>query len=336
MRRRFSFASIMLILTAIFSIVSCSVQRNAVSNITPIKRDGFFLDTIISVSIYGMDAKEAGQSIDDCFELAKYYEDLLSKTIETSDIYKINSSAPSPVEVSPDTVNVIKKGLEYSKLSGGDFDISMGNVTSMWDFHSDNPTLPDLAKVSENASYVDYRKIKIDGNTVRLTESNVSIDLGGIAKGFIADRMKEKLLENGVTSAFINLGGNVLVIGKKPDDSPVRVGIQDPRNEDGAPIITLSDTENLSIVTSGTYQRYFEIDGVRYHHILSTKDGMPVNNDLASVTIISPSSTDCDALSTTCFILGEESATKLLNTFQNIKAIFIYNNGEMSFYNISP
>lgn len=317
------------ILISVLSFSGCK-KNDPIGNTVPIKRDGFFLDTVISVSIYGMDAKEAGQSIDDCFSLAKYYEDLLSKTIETSDISRINSSAPNLVEVSPDTIEVIKKGLEYSKLSNGSFDITMGNVTSMWDFHSDTPTLPDFSLVNEYASYVDYNKVIINGNEVCLSEPNVSLDLGGIAKGFIADKMKEKLLENGVTSAFINLGGNVLTIGTKPDGSPIRVGIQNPNSEESAPILTLEDTKDLSIVTSGTYQRYFEVDGVRYHHILSTEDGMPIQNDLASVTIISESSTDCDALSTTCFILGEKESEKILNKFSDVKAIFVYKDGTIS------
>lgn len=323
--------ALFLLILIIPGLFGCKRQDN-ISDSIPIKRDGFFLDTVISVSIYGMDAKEAGQSIDDCFSLAKHYEDLLSKTIETSDISKINSSAPNPVEVSPDTVEVIEKGLEYSKLSDGSFDITMGNVTNLWDFHSDTPTLPDLNIVAENVSYVDFNKVSISGNTVCLKESNVSIDLGGIAKGFIADKMKEKLLENGVTSAFINLGGNVLTIGTKPDGSPIRVGIQNPNAEESAPILTLEDTKDLSIVTSGTYQRYFEVDGIRYHHILSSDNGMPIQNDLASVTIISPSSTDCDALSTTCFILGKKEAEKLLSKFPGIKAIFIYKDGTISEY----
>lgn len=155
-----------------------------------------------------------------------------------------------------------------------------------------------------------------------LTDSKAKLDLGGIAKGFIADKMKAYLQSKKITSGIINLGGNVLTVGEKSDGSDYTVGIQKPFDESGEPICTVK-VKDKSVVTSGIYERYYRVDGKLYHHILDTTTGYPVNNNLYSVTIISDSSCDGDALSTTCFALGIDKAKELINSLSGVEAIFV-------------
>ena len=175
---------------------------------------------------------------------------------------------------------------------------------------------------------MDYKKIKIQGNTVCLKDPATKLDLGGIAKGYIADCMKSYLKKHGITKGIINLGGSVLCIGEKDRNVPFTVGIQKPFAEDGTPLFTLK-VKDLSVVTSGTYQRYFRKNGKLYHHILNTKTGLPVQNHLTSVTIISNRSTDGDALSTTAFCMGEKDGLAYIEKLKNTEAIFVLDSGNI-------
>lgn len=180
----------------------------------------------------------------------------------------------------------------------------------------------------EALSHVGYEKVTIKEDTVSFSDPLTEIDLGFIAKGYIADRMKDYLVSQGVSSATINLGGNVLTIGSRPDGTPFRIGIQKPFAPTGTPALTLPITD-LSVVSSGVYERYFELDGTLYHHILDTKTGYPIQNNLFEVTIISPSSMDGDALSTTCFLLGLEEGIALIESRENTEAVFLTSDGNI-------
>ena len=164
----------------------------------------------------------------------------------------------------------------------------------------------------------------LNGNTVTFSDPETIIDLGGIAKGYIADRMAEYLRGEGVTSAIIDLGGNLYCLGTKPGGQLFQVGIQYPY-EDRQTVIGSLPAEDLSVVTSGVYERCFTVDGKLYHHILDTTTGYPVENDLLSVTIISDASVDGDALSTSCFALGMEAGMSLIENLEGVEAIFITN-----------
>ena len=168
---------------------------------------------------------------------------------------------------------------------------------------------------------VDYTQIKVEGNTVTLPEG-MMIDLGGIAKGYIADELAAFLREQGVTSADLNLGGNVITIGRKPDGTAWRIGVQNPHGSRDESILILNLVD-ATVVTSGNYERYFELDGVRYHHILDPETGYPVSNGLASVSIITQSSMYADALSTACYVLGLEEGMALIEELEDVEAIFI-------------
>ena len=292
---------------------------------TSISKTGFYFDTVIKITLYDSDDADY---LDGCFALADKYENLLSATIESSDVSKINAANGSPVTVSPETAELIREGIDYGTLSNGQFDITIGKLSSLWDFSENPGIVPDADAITSAVSTINYQNITVSGNTVTLNDSDAAIDLGGIAKGFIADKMKAYLNENGITSGIINLGGNVLIIGPKEDGSDYRIGIQKPFSDTGTALATVSIPDG-TVVSSGVYERYFKKDGVLYHHLLNPKTGYPYENDLTGVTIICSRSVDGDGLSTTCFSLGLEDGMKLIESLPNTEAIFITSDGEL-------
>lgn len=284
-------------------------------------------DTVISVQILDpVDEKV----LKGCEKLCKEYDTKFSKSNEQSEISKINHAKGKFVEVSDDTITLLKKGIYYCELSHGIFDITIGSVSDLWDFHAEDPKVPSKKKIRSAKGHVNYRGILIQDNRVKLTDSKARLDVGAIAKGYIADRLKEYLKKNNVKHAIINLGGNVLTIGTKTDGSKYNIGIQRPFDESGQPITSVKVADK-SVVTTGTYQRYFEKNGKIYHHILDTATGYPCENDLSSVTIITDSSLTADALSTVSFLLGYEEGIKLINLLDNVDAVFITNDGEIHY-----
>lgn len=295
------------------------------SSAIPKRITGFYFDTVISITIYDSSSDEL---LDQCMELAAHYENLLSPNVEGSDIWNINHSSGAYVTVSDDTLSLLNTALFYARLSEGLVDPTIGSLSQLWNFGSDNQAvIPRQAAIESALSHIDYHMITIKDHQVMLNDPDARIELGFIAKGFIADKMKEFLLSKGVTSALINLGGNVLTLGNKPDGAPFSIGIQKPFGQSGETALTLT-LSDMSVVSSGNYERYFEQDGLLYHHILSTQTGFPVESGLSQVTIISDSSTTGDALSTLCFILGYEKAASLLENYPEIQAIFITEDGQ--------
>ena len=306
-----------LIVSCLFLLSGCALPKET----TPISRSGFYFDTVITITVY--EEKDA-PTLDACFALADRYEHLFSTKIPESDVARINAAEGTPVTVDPETVDLLNTALSYAKLSDGVFDPTIGALSSLWDFQADEPVLPDPVNIDAALSTVDYREVIVDekASTVQLLRPGAAIDLGGIAKGYIADRMKETLIEDGVTSAIINLGGNVLVLGEKPDGSAYKVGIQYPFQPEGTAIETL-EVKDQSLVSSGCYERYMTIDGILYHHILNTETGWPVDNDLLGVTILSSRSVDGDALSTICYAMGLTDGMALIESLPDTEAVFI-------------
>ena len=284
-------------------------------------------DTVISVQILDEADEEI---INGCAEICKKYDIMFSRTNPESEISKINNANGQPVEVSEDTIDIIKTGIHYGKLSGGAFDITIGTVTNLWDFKSEEHIVPSDKSLKAATSKVNYKNIIIKDNTVQLTDSAMMIDVGALAKGYIADRLKDYLLENAVEHALINLGGNVLAVGNKPDGSDFNIGIQKPFDETGQPITSVK-LNDQTVVTTGIYQRYFELDDTLYHHILDPGTGYPCTNNLYSVSIVTDSSLDADALSTTTFLLGLEKGMELINSLDGVEAIFITDNMELHY-----
>lgn len=286
---------------------------------------GMYFDTVVTVEVWGADR----EVLDHCEELCGYYEQLFSRTIEDSEVSKINNSGGQPVTVSDETAELIRLGLEYGDISDGYFDITIASASELWDFtDNEEKTLPDPGELTEAVTHIDYHNVRVDGNTVTLSDPDTKIDLGGIAKGYIADQLKKYLEEEGVEHALINLGGNMLAVGSKYDGSPFRIGLQKPFEPDGTPIVVL-EVNDQSVVTSGNYERYFEKDGTIYHHILDPDTGYPIQNDLYQVSIISDRSVDGDALSTTCYALGLEKGMELIQSLDGVEAVFVTSDYEI-------
>ena len=290
---------------------------------------GFKLNTAIQITAYGLSDESV---LDEAMELCDQYEQIFSRTRADSEVYRLNHGTLPQKDgwyvLSEECAELIAQGLYYSELSGGAFDITIAPVSSLWDFTAEDPKVPDAQAINAAKQLVDYRKVELNGNLLRFAKEGMGIELGAIAKGYIADRMKEFLIAEGVENAIIDLGGNILCIGERPDGEAFRVGIQKPfakRSE----TIAVAEIRNRSVVSSGIYERCFEKDGILYHHILDPKSGDPYENDLVSVTILSEQSVDGDALSTTCFALGLEKGMDLIDTLEDVQAVFITEDGEL-------
>lgn len=297
----------------------------------PITGTSFKLNTVVTVTIYDSEDRSL---IDEAFALCDKYENLLSRTREASELYQLNqgtlTEGPDGFALSPETAELIDKGLAYGQLSNGAFDIAIEPVSSLWDFVSSEKVIPTKEQLARALPLVSYEDVTLTGNSVRFAKEGMGLDLGAIAKGYIADRIKDQLVSQGVKSAIINLGGNVLCIGSKPDGKPFQIGIQKPFADRTETISTVQITDQ-SIVSSGIYERFFEQDGQFYHHILNPKTGYPYENGLVSVTIISDRSVDGDALSTTCFALGLEKGLELINSLDHVHAVFITEDYELHY-----
>lgn len=298
-------------------------------NTEPASKSGFFFDTAVTITVYETeDGIKKETLLDECFSLCQTYENMLSRTVKGSDIYRINHAAGNPTEVSAETANLIEKALSYSRLTNGVFDCTIAPLSMLWNFQGEHLSKPSARDISEALSHVGYENVLLDGRTVTLKDAGASLDLGGIAKGYIADQIKAFLKSEGAVSALIDLGGNILTLGSKPDGTAFQVGIRRPFG-DGADPIAAAAVHDSSLVTSGVYERYFEEDGVRFHHLLNPADGYPFDNGLYSVTILCDSSADADALSTCCFGLGLEKGLDLVESLDGIEALFITENYEL-------
>ena len=224
------------------------------------------------------------------------------------------------MEVSEETARCIEASLAYSKASDGLFDISIGAVSSLWDFVEG--VKPDDDAIEEAVTHVDYRAISVDGTTVTLADPDAMLDLGGIAKGFITDDLVSMLREAGCKSAMLSLGGNVYVLGESFRGDDWNVGVQDP-NGTANDVIASIPARDKSLVTSGLYERSFTVGDVLYYHILDPRTGYPVKTDLASASIVSDSSTDGDAYSTTLFLMGHDKAMELLNSDERFSGLLV-------------
>ena len=317
---------LLLTISAILSVILSGCQN---SSQQPVSRTAFYLDTVITVTLYDVPPSDAERLLDDSMTLVEGYENLFSKTKEGSDIWNINHSAGTTVTVHEDTVRLLNIALSYAEQYEGIVDPAIGTLTELWNFRDTGEHLiPTTSEITEALSHVRYQNIIVEDHQVTLSDPETRIDLGFIAKGYIADRLREYLLSQHVNSAIINLGGNVLTIGSKPDGTSFQVGIQKPFDNPGTTALALT-VSNTSVVSSGNYERYFEADGILYHHILSTEDGYPAHSGLTQVTVLCKNSVDGDALSTLCFILGYEKGRILIDSLPDVEAVFITENGEI-------
>lgn len=334
----------------ILLFTGCENITDADTSITgnePISISSIKLNTAVQITIYDSQDKAL---LDDCLALCDKYELVFSRTNEKSELYKLNhrkdtsdkdpnadgQTTPYPVSgtadtwhISEDLASLLSQGLSITRESDGAFDIAIAPLTSLWDFTAEDPKVPDDAAIQKALPLCSSDGVTIDGQDITLPSDDIQFDVGAIAKGYIADRMKDLLVKKGVKSAIINLGGNVLCIGSKPNGTPFKIGIQKPfadRNETEA----VMDITGKSVVSSGIYERCFKQGGKLYHHILNPQTGYPYENGLISVTIISDQSVDGDALSTTCFALGLEDGLKFAEK-KGVQAVFITEDYELHY-----
>jgi len=286
-------------------------------------RAEFALGTVCTITLFD----QGKDSIyNDIFNRLREIDNRMSVNISASDVSRINAAAGiEPVLVHEDTFKVIERAVYFARLSGGAFDPSVGPFVSLWGISSDNPRVPSQTEIVEVLPLINWRDIELDAqmSSVFLTRRGMALDLGAIAKGYAADEAAAIIKRAGIKRAIIDLGGNIFTCGEKSDKSPWKVGIQNPNDKRGEYIGIVQVTEK-SVVTSGVYERFFEKDGIRYHHIFSTSDGYPAENELLSVTIIAPNSMDADALSTSAFVMGYEKGATLINSLSDTEAVFVF------------
>ncbi|MCB2321346.1 FAD:protein FMN transferase [Clostridium tagluense] len=297
-------------------LVSCK------SNTKSVEKETYMMGTIVQLKVYGENSEKATEL---ALKRISDIESKMSVNIKSSEITKLNAKAGvSGEKLSVDTYSVIEKAVKYSKLTDGSLDATIEPIVKLWGIGTDKARIPSKSEIEEKLKLVDYKDIILDSknSTVQLRRTGQAIDLGAIAKGYTADEIKKVLIDNKVNSALINLGGNVFAVGSKPDGTSWNIGIQNPLDTRGQYLGTISVTDK-SMVTSGNYERYFIVDGKRYHHIFDPKTGYPSEAGLISTTIVSDNSIDGDALSTSTYILGLSKGIKLIESIKGVEAIFV-------------
>lgn len=309
-------------------IVAFSLSGCSGTSVQPVSKTEIYLGTVCKITIYD---KPQDKIFNECFKKLKEIDDSMSINKTGTELDKINSAAGiSTVKADSDVYNVIKSGVKYGDISGGKFDITIGTITTLWNIGTDKARVPEPSEIKSGLSLVNYKNIILNDSTkeVMLKNKGMIVDLGGIAKGYAADELSKILKKDGVKRAMIDLGGDILPVGRKADGSDWGIGIQDPNSTRGD-ILGEVRVGEKAVVTSGIYERYFEKNGKRYHHIMDTSTGYPIDNELASVSIITNNSTDGDGLSTTVFAFGVNDGMKLYNRLKNFEAVFVTKNKEV-------
>lgn len=321
-------ARVICICLVIFSIVlsGCSISRWTAPK--SYKETQFLMDTVMQITAYGPNSEEAVKA---AFSEFQRYHDLTNIYDPKSQVSRVNQMAgKEKVQVDPDLIKIMQYSISMASKLDGTFDVTVGPLTALWGIGKKGEFVPSAEEIQRVLPLVNYRLVEVDAaaNTIFLPKEGMSIDLGGIAKGYATDQAIAILKSKGITSALVNAGGAVCVIGKKPDGSSWRVGVQDPRDSDGiAAKLALSNW--ISMETSGDYQRYFIKDGTRFAHILDPRTGVQPR-EVASVTIVGPDASYGEVLGKALFVMGIQKGTELLKQFPGNEAIFIGLDGKIT------
>lgn len=322
---------IIMIIILIFNITGCSKQSTKESEQikqNQISRTEIFMGTVVKVTMYDSTNEEI---LDKVFDRVIEIENLVSINKEGTELDELNNNAGiKPVKLSDTSYDIIEKGIEYSKMSQGGYDLTIGPLVKLWSIGLPEENVPDDKKIKETIKHIDYSKVQLNPQTkeVLLLEEGMKIDLGSIAKGYAADEIVKILKEEGVTQAIVDLGGNIYAMGLKDGNKNWKIGIQNPFDNRGN-IVGSIEVSNKSVVTSGVYERFLEKDGKKYHHILNPKTGYPYDSDIVGVSIIADESIDADAISTLVFTKGIEKGIEFVEQLDSIDAIFINDKNEV-------
>lgn len=282
----------------------------------------FAMDTVMSFCVLGND-EAASAAFAELGEMLVRYDAMWSVTNPDSEISAANRG--ERVTLSSETAELIEFALEMNELTDGALDITMYPVLREWGFTTGEHKVPDAARTAELLALTGCKKVQLDGEVLSL-DNGAQIDLGAVAKGYTGDLISEHFRSCGVTSALLDLGGNIHTIGSNPDGSPWRLGIRDPLGDGNIAVLELSDK---AAVTSGGYERYFSENGRNYCHILDPKTGAPADSGLISVTIVGEQGRLCDALSTAIYVMGREDAERLWREHGGFDMILIDDHGNM-------
>lgn len=297
---------LLLIVTAlVLLLTSCAADKQSVSTEA--------MDTFMKFEYYG--DEKAG---DELADMVKSLDKALSVTDKNSEIFRLNSDGSTPL--SKDSLRLIKRSLELCEKLGGTLDITILPVVEKWGFINQNYRVPPKSEIDEALKKVNYNNVSVYNSSVTL-KNGAKIDLGAVAKGYAADKSKQILREHRVSSAILNFGGTIAAVGSKPDNSPWRVGIADPENPSG--YLGFISCRDKIIATSGGYERYFDNNGRRFIHIIDPKSGYPVDNDIASVSVISGDGVLCDALSTALFVKGLSGALRYCRDNEDFDCVIV-------------
>ena len=329
MKKLFSAAALALALALSLSACGAAAPQSETRTV-------YAMDTVMNLTAYGGDAAAALESAEK--ELHTLDKAVLSRTAEGSELYALNAANGETVRFGTEDAlpALIETALAISDATNGAFDPTLAPVLDAWGFTKDTRRVPSDDELAELLRHTGRDQVTCtrtaDGWAVALSDG-AQLDLGGIAKGYAADLLRAQLEDEGVTSATLDLGGDVFVMGKKSDGSDWRIAVKDPADtESYLGILTASDA---FIVTSGAYERYFEENGVRYHHIIDPKTGRPAESGLVSVTVVCENGSWADALSTACFVLGADGALALRGDLAaqgtNFELIFVTDDGRVRY-----
>lgn len=290
----------------------------------------FALGTVCSIQLFTEKPQtEVELVLQTCILRLEELERHLSANAESSTLIDINkASGVSAVNVPADIYPLFARAVFFAEKTDGAFNPAIGGVVKLWNIGFENARKPEDRDIQVALSRTDYKDVQLAGTAVFLKKEGMKLDLGAIAKGFAADELTRIVKQAGIMHAVIDIGGTISAVGVRPDGKRWNIGIRDPRIRQGQPIIS-APIENRSISTSGSYERYFEQDGIRYHHIIDPATGYPVQSNMIAVSVFADSATDADALSTACFVLGYKKAVKLLDELPNTEALFIFDDNSV-------
>ncbi|MDF2678524.1 MAG: thiamine biosynthesis protein ApbE [Bacillota bacterium] len=317
-------AVMMAVILILIITTSCSIKQNEW-----ISKTELLLGTSCNIKIYGYKDEKIFIK---AFNRIREIEDEMTINKSGSEIDEVNAAAGMyAVKVSEDTFYTVKKGLEYSSISKGRYDITVGTLVKLWGIGTEKAKVPSLDEINASKKYINYKDVIMDDNakTIMLKNKGMIIDLGGIAKGYAADEVAKVLKENGVKHAIINLGGNVLTMDGNPNGDLWRIGVQNPFSEERGVSIGTIEVKDKTVTTAGIYERYLEYNGKKYHHILDIDTGFPVENELVGVTIITASSTEGDGIDTAILLMGLEKGLEFVKSQKDMEAIFVTKDKEI-------
>lgn len=324
-RRRAASYVALAILIVVFSLLWHIKVRD--KGLKSFKETRVLMNTFVGVEVFAGDSTKAYRAMWAAFDEMERVSKLLSNYDPESEVCRLNAYAgKGKMEVSRELYYVLKRSVEWGRITDGAFDVTLGPVLRLWGFSGVKPQIPSKDDLQSGLKLVGYRHLLVDPKCpqVSLTLRGMNLDLGGVAKGYVVDRAVEVLKAQGIANAIVDAGGDLRVLGHNPNGQRWRIGIRHPRRVNE--LIGVVEVDSGAVTTSGDYERFFFKGGVRYHHIIDPRTGMPARG-CVSVTILAPSALDADALATAVFVLGPQKGTELINRLPGVEGVIFYEEG---------